>query len=151
MYKINFLRTKALFGGLDDKHLEKVASLLKEEHFSKGTVIIKEADKGDKMYMIAKGNVEILKYNTKLKEQEQIATLSEGDSFGEMELIDIQPRCATVKAISDVECVSLSNFNLLELSLHDLEAFSLILINIARIISRKLRKADNKLVSLLHQ
>lgn len=151
MYKLELLRSKALFGGLDDNHLERVASFLKEERFEKGTAIIKEAEAGDRMYMIVKGNVEILKYNPERKEQEMISTLGEGDSFGEMELIDIQPRSATVKALEDVEAVSLSNSDLLRLSRQDLEAFSIILVNIARIISRKLRKTDSKLVSLLHQ
>ena len=68
-----------------------------------------------------------------------------------MELIDIQPRSATVKALEDVETVSLSNSDLLKLSQEDLETFSIIVVNIARIISRKLRKTDNKLVSILHQ
>lgn len=151
MYKLELLRSKALFGGLNDTHLKKVASFLKEEKFKKGRTVIKEAEVGDRMYMVVKGNVEISKYNPESKEQEIISTLGEGDSFGEMELIDIQPRSATVKALVDVEAVSLSNSDLLKLSQQDLEAFSIIVVNIARIISRKLRKTDNKLVSLQHQ
>lgn len=151
MYQLELLRSKALFGGLNDNHLKKVASFLKEERFEKGTTVIKEGEVGDRMYMIVKGNVEILKYNSASQEQESISALGEGDSFGEMELIDIQPRSATVKAIDDVTAVSLSNPDLLRLSQQDLEAFSIIIINVARIISRKLRKTDNKLVSILHQ
>lgn len=151
MYRIEFLRSKALFGGLGDRKLKMVASFLKEGQFKRGTTIIKEREVGDRMYMIVKGNVEIFKYNTDRKEEESISTLGEGDSFGEMELIDIQSRSATVKALEDVETVSLSNSDLLKLSKEDLEAFSIIVVNIARIISRKLRKTDNKLVSILHQ
>ena len=151
MYRIEFLRSKALFGGLNDKCLKKVASFLKEQQFKKWTTIIKEKEIGDRMYMIVKGNVEILKYDSDKQEEENISTLGEGDSFGEMELIDIQSRSATVKALDYVETVSLSNSDLLKLSQEDLEAFSIIVVNIARIISRKLRKTDNKLVSILHQ
>lgn len=151
MNNIPLLRSKALFGGLDDDGLKKIADFLRTEKFRKGEVIIKEAEVGDRMYLIVKGSVEILKHKPGETEEEQIAVLKEGDSFGEMELIDIQPRSATVKALTDLETVSLSNPDLLRLSQNDLEAFSIIIINIARIISRRCRKLDNRLVSLLHQ
>lgn len=160
---LDLLRSKALFGGLDDRRLEKIVSLLKTENFPKGAIVIKEKQIGDRMYLIAKGNVEVLKYSKEENKNEpspdvrhggglgeQIAMLGEGDSFGEMELIDIQPRTATVKALTDLETVSLSNSDLLKLSQEDLEAFSIILINIARIISRRLRKTDEMLVSIHH-
>ncbi len=152
MHCVELLRSKALFGGLDDKRLEKVASFLKTDHFKKSEVIIREAEAGDRMYLIVKGSVEITKHQPgDVDEEEQLAILKEGDSFGEMELIDIQPRSATVRALTDIETVSLCNKDLLHLSQDDLEAFSIIIINIARIISRRCRKMDNRLVSLLHQ
>lgn len=147
---LDILRKKALFGGLDDSRLEKIAALLKLERFSKGDSVIREKEIGDKMYLITKGSVEVLKYSKEEKKDELLTTLAEGDSFGEMELVDIQPRTATVRAGTELETVSLSNSDLLKLSQEDLEAFSIILINIARIISRRLRKTDEILVSIHH-
>lgn len=147
---LDLLRSKALFGGLDDQRLKKIISFLKTERFSKGAVVIKEKEIGDKMYLITKGSVEVLKYSKEKGRDELITNLSEGDSFGEMELIDIQPRTATVRALTDLEAVSFSNHDLLKLSQEDLEAFSIVLMNIARIISRRLRKTDEMLVSIHH-
>lgn len=147
---VDLLRLNALFGGLDDRRIEKIASLLKQENFPKGTIVIREDQIGDRVYLIIKGKAEVLKHSKKEDRDEQIAILGESDSFGEMELIDIQPRTATVRALTDLETVSLSNSDLLKLSREDLEAFSIIVINIARIISRRLRKMDEMLVSLHH-
>lgn len=146
----DLLRSKALFGGLSDSSLDKIISFLKTERFKKGTAVMREKEIGDKMYLITEGKVGILKYSIKDRKDEQITTLGGGDSFGEMELIDIQPRTATVRALTDLQTVSLSNHDLLKLSHEDLEAFSIILINIARIISRRLRKTDEMLVSIHH-
>lgn len=147
---LDLLRSKALFGGLSDNQLRSIAAFLKIEKFSKGNIVIKEKEIGDKMYLITKGSVEVLKYSSEKKKDEQLTTLVEGDSFGEMELVDIQPRTATVKAFTELETVSFSNSDLLKLSQDNLEAFSIILINIARIISRRLRKMDEKIVSIHH-
>lgn len=147
---LDLLRSKALFGGLDDSRLMKIVSFLKPENFPKDSLVIKEKEIGDRMYLITKGSVEVLKYSKEENKDEQIAVLGSGDSFGEMELIDIQPRTATLKSLTDLETVSLSNNDLLKLSQEDLEAFSIILINIARIISRRLRKTDEMLVSIHH-
>jgi CRP-like cAMP-binding protein len=147
---IELLRSKALFGGLSDERLIKITSFLKQERFAKGRIIIKEGEVGDKMYLLKIGEVSVLKYSKEEKKEEEIAILSCGDSFGEMELIDIQPRTATIKALTDIETISLSSHDLLKLSREDLECFSIILINIARIISRRLRKSDEMLVSIHH-
>lgn len=148
--ELDLLRSKALFGGLNDNHLTSIATFLKVEKFHKNAFVIKEKEIGDKMYLITKGSVEVVKYNKKEGRDEPIAILNEGDSFGEMELVDIQPRTAAVKALTDLETVSFSNSDLLRLSQNNLEAFSIIFVNIARILSRKLRKMDEKIVSIHH-
>lgn len=151
MYRLELLRSKALFGGLSDDRLKKLASRLKTDKFKQGEIVIKEDEVGDRMYMIVKGQVIIKKHVPGEDRDDNIGTLKEGESFGELEFIDIQPRSATVIAGTDLETLSLSNPDLLWLYKQDLEAFATIIINIARIISRRFRKLDNKLVSLLHQ
>lgn len=142
------LGSNSLFGGLTKEKLSKVASFLKAENFPKGTSVIKENEVGDRMYLITKGEVEVLKYSKENKATESIAKLAEGDSFGEMELIDIQPRTASVTSLTNLETVSFCNEDLLKLSQEDLETFSIIVVNIARIISRRLRKMDEMMVSI---
>ena len=147
---LNLLRSKALFGGVDETQLQYIGSFLKDEIFSKGRAIITEGNMGDRMYLIIEGKVQVLKYSCSQDKNEEITVLERGDSFGEMELIDIQPRVGTVKALTDVETVSLSNGDLLNISRKNLQTFSIILLNIARILSRKLRKTDELLISIHH-
>jgi CRP-like cAMP-binding protein len=73
-----------------------------------------------------------------------IADLQVGDTFGEMELIDVQPCVATVTALSDVSVLTLSNVDLYALRKRDLKAFTLMMMNLARDISRRLRAMDSR-------
>ena len=68
---------------------------------------------------------------------------SEGDVFGEMELIDVQPCAASVRALKHTKALTLSNKGLYQISQYDLKVFSLMIMNLARDISRRLRKADD--------
>ncbi len=71
-----------------------------------------------------------------------MANLHEGDCFGEMSLIDLGPRTASVLAIEDCSAIKLSNVNILKIYQKDLEQFTLIQMNIGREISRRLRHMD---------
>lgn len=148
---VELLKKRAFLGGLDDNRLKEMLKHLKKESFKKDEIVINEGEVGDKMYIIAKGSVRVIKKFPGTDEYEDITVLGEGDSFGEMELIDIQNRAATIKAIEPLDTFSLSNADLLQLSKVDQEMFCIIVINIARIISRRLRFMDDKIVSLHHQ
>jgi len=70
-----------------------------------------------------------------------------GDTFGEMELIDIQPCAATVRAETDTTAVTFTNADLYHISKWNLKTYAMIIMNLAREISRRLR-ANNSLLSL---
>lgn len=144
MIGTEFLRSHSLFGGISDEGIEVIKPLLKEEHFPKGEFIVKEGESGDRLYFICEGSVEILK-EIKTPEgvtQGTLAVLETGDTFGEMELIDIQCRSATVRALKDVTAQSLSNKDMFTIYKSNLETFTMIILNLAREISRRLRNMD---------
>jgi CRP-like cAMP-binding protein len=72
------------------------------EHYSKGDLIIKESETGDKAFLINKGHVEVRK-KTLGKESVVLARLGPGQMFGEMCLFDNKQRSASVYALSEVE------------------------------------------------
>ena len=76
--------------------------VMERKVFYAGQKIFSEGDVGDRAYLIQSGQVEIIKNGTTL------ATLSKGELFGEMALIDDQPRMASAKAFSDVTMVVIS-------------------------------------------
>lgn len=144
MYGYRFLKLHSLFGGLTEEKMKKIRPLFKEKHFTKNEYILKENEKNDRLYFICEGSVEITR---KFERSEgtvtqQIATLGVGDTFGEMELIDIEPCAATVRATEDSVVLTLSNTDFHKISKMDLKSFTLIVMNLAREISRRLRRMD---------
>jgi CRP-like cAMP-binding protein len=137
------LQSHALFGGLTREQLTLVAGLMQVERFARGHDIVREGDLGDRVYFILDGSVEILKTaQSTPPEARRIAVLHAGDTFGEMELIDIQPRSATVRALEDIRTLTLSHRALMEISSTSMELLCLLLMNMAREISRRLRRMN---------
>jgi CRP-like cAMP-binding protein len=149
MISLKFLRTHSLFGGLSDTDLKAVRGLLRQKSFSRGDVIIHEGEPGDSLYFIHKGAVEVLKKASRRAGAplKRLAVLSEGATFGEMELIDVQPRAATVRAIRDTETLTLRNSDLYRISKINTKGFTIIIMNLAREISRRLREMDDRIAN----
>ncbi len=151
MIGLQFLKSHALFGGLTEDEINNIRPLLKDETFTKGDTIVHEGGQAGKLFFIYNGSVEILKKTDTPKGsvQRRIATLGVGDTFGEMELIDVQPCIATVRAIENTSVLTLSNMDLYKISKSNLKTYTLIIMNLAREISRRLRRADGLLAGTL--
>ena len=132
------LRKHSFFGGLSDDQIETVVSLMRREDFNEGEVIIREGERNDRICFLLSGRAEVTQTGIVLD------AFREGDAFGEMEVIDIMPAEATIKALSPARIISLSNGGLHELSKRDLKAFSLLVMNLARDMSRRLRAMNRR-------
>jgi len=80
--------------------------------FRAGDTILSEGDVGDSAYLITTGSVEVIV--GKGDKARRVGTLGVSELFGEMSLIDPGPRSATVKALSDTECVATTFDELVE-------------------------------------
>lgn len=140
----SFLQKHALFGGINDAEIDAIIPMLKEETYSEGDFIILENTDGDRLHFIISGHVEVLKKAgcPQSPEFKQLAVLGPGDSFGEMELIDIQKRSASIRAMEDVTALSLTNKDMYQLYHSDIKTYTMVVLNIAREISRRLRHMD---------
>jgi len=99
----------------------------------------KQGDIGDSVYIILSGQVAIFRG----KEQNHLVNvLGEGDCFGEMALIDHQPRSASVQAITDCEALEISQNTLFDVYQQDVKQYLMLHMNMAREVSRRLREAD---------
>jgi CRP/FNR family transcriptional regulator, cyclic AMP receptor protein len=143
MVDLTSLHSHSLFGGITEEQITSIRDFFVYEEYAEGEFIEKEGETGDRIYFIIDGNVEILKKITKSGTLNRIFTFSEGDVFGEMELIDVQPCAASVRALKTTKVLTLSNKGLYSICKYDLKVFSLIIMNLARDISRRLRKADD--------
>ncbi len=96
------LRGCPLFHNCDDESLAAIAGTLRLRRFRRGEVIFHEGDPGDSLQVISSGSVKIVLASSE-GDEAIIATLHEGDFFGELALLDGQPRSATAIAVEPSE------------------------------------------------
>jgi CRP/FNR family cyclic AMP-dependent transcriptional regulator len=97
------IRPVSIFRGLTKVALLKVARVSVEVTYTPGSTVVREGDPGDSLCIIADGTVEVR------HGESVVARLTSGDFFGELSLIDGEPRSATVVAIDEVVLLTLSS------------------------------------------
>jgi len=137
----NELRSVALFAGVTDADLEALASSLALVTPTTGQILFREGEVARDMFVVLEGEIEILKASRSGGDA-RVAILGPGDWFGEMSILDVQPRSATVRALAPSRLVRLSSQDLDALYRRDLRSYSLVVLNLARELSRRLRVAD---------
>lgn len=146
MDKISILSGSPLFEMLSNQELEYVADLSRPRRFKKGETIFEEGELGDSLYVVASGEVEVLRRDASGSGR-VIATLGAREFFGEMSLIDKEYRSATVKALTDCELLHLTAENLTAFRKQHRDGFTFVIINIARMLSARLREANTRLAA----
>lgn len=135
------LRDVSLFSNLDDETLTVLARELPTEHADIGTVVMREGDQARFMYVIVAGELEVTKLGR--AGDVRVALFGPGDWFGEMAVLDVQPRSATVRAVAPTMLLRMSAEHVDALLFRrDIRAYALLVRNIARELARRLRVAD---------
>jgi Flp pilus assembly CpaE family ATPase len=138
---LNILKSIALFQGLEDSDLTRIAEVVKEKACPKGTMLFAEGDKGDAFYLLKKGSVEVLKtIDGKPKVVQTIKAADDNNFFGEMALIANAPRNASLRAAedSDLLFITKTDFDMM------LRLNSFISLRIMTALSSRFRAADDK-------
>ena len=132
--------------GLSAAEMKLLATFSTEERFREGSMMFREGEKGDKLYIVLDGRVRISKFIPGVGE-EALAVLDRGDFFGEMALIDDKPRSADAKAHEvDATVLSIDRATLNEILSMDPHASLQFLNLLCRMISRRLREINDKIV-----
>ncbi len=127
--KVLILKRVGIFAATPDETLSEVAALLGEVPLSAGQTIFEKGDLGDCMYIIVDGEVRVH------DGQRTLNHLHAGDVFGEMALLDAEPRVASITAVVDTQLLRLDQEPFYEL----LEDRSEVARGIIRVLSRHLR------------
>jgi len=135
------LRPIGLFGGLTDENLQHLADTLQVLTPPPGQTLFREGDEGRDMFVVLEGEVEVLK-RSRTGTDARVALLGPGDWFGEMSILDVQPRSATVQGLAPARLLRIRTQDLEALYRQDIKAYSLVVLNLARELSRRLRVAD---------
>jgi len=132
--------------GLSAGEMKLLATFSSEERFREGSTVFREGEKGDKLYIVLDGRVRISKFIPGVGE-EALAVLDRGDFFGEMALIDDKARSADAKAHDgDATVLSIDRATLNEILSMDPHASLQFLNLLCRMISRRLREINEKIV-----
>jgi CRP-like cAMP-binding protein len=138
MVESSALQRYSLFGGLLKDQIEKILPFMENERYGPGESIIVEGSSNDRIRFILEGTVVVVKEGLILFE------FGEGDVFGEMEILDVMPSAASAKAVTPTRAMSLSNKAFHEIYKQDVNIFAMLVMNLARDLSRRLRQRDEK-------
>ena len=134
------LKNIPLFKDLSDKYINSIAASFNEEHFQPGKIIFEAGDKGDCLYIIERGNVNVYISSLKSKEKIVLSTLSKGDYFGEMALITGEPRSAAVETVNDVVLLKLDKKGFDKL----IKSNPAITLSLSHMLSKRLKTSNIK-------
>ena len=141
--KRQLLQKIAIFGALSDDALDFLVQRSDEIGYHPGELVFQEQDQASAMFIVASGKVAVLK-NWEGK-QYLLDHIESGGCFGEMALMDMHPRSASVFVVEEALVFRLGTAALLELYEHDTEQFVLLQMNLGREVSRRLRDAHERL------
>jgi CRP/FNR family transcriptional regulator, cyclic AMP receptor protein len=141
--RIELLQGTPIFGAIQARTLEVLLQATVDVQVPSGAHFFREGEAANAMFVLESGRVSVVKRRGGV--DHHLRDLAAGDCFGEMALIDMSPRSASVIALEDCSALRLTNADLYRLYQSDLEQFALIQMNLARELSRRLRIANERL------
>jgi len=136
-HKLKTLRQIPMFEKLSYSELVKALNITQIESRPKGDIIIRQGDMGDRMYIIVQGTVDVMNDNVYLN------TLERGGHFGEMSLLDNNPRCATVRASTDCNLLIIERNDFYHLMQEEPHLSVKILMSFVGVLSNRLRQTTS--------
>jgi CRP/FNR family transcriptional regulator, cyclic AMP receptor protein len=145
----NFLHRLPVMAGLDEAALQFLARLVGEQTYAAGEAIVREGEPGDRMYFVCAGRVKVVKQPPG-EPALALADFGPGDFFGEMSLVESVVRSASVIAQEPTRVFTLRNMDFYKLYRQRPEQYGIVMLNIARDLARRLRRADEHFCHVAH-
>jgi len=139
--RFQFLKAIPIFAGVHADALQELSQHAEELRCPAGTLAVQEGEPGNRMFVIHTGKVEVIKHLGKDTEK-QLATLATKDFFGEMCIIECVVRSASVRATEDTLLLGIKAMDLYHLFRKWPDQYAIVILNIARDLSRRLRSLD---------
>jgi hypothetical protein len=145
MERLLTLRRVSLFSHLSLERLQAVERITEQAEYVKGEVIVREGARGEDLYLLVEGEVEVVR-GAGTSAEERLNRMGPGSHFGEIAVLDGSPRSATVVAATDVRVLVLAGRRLREL-IHELPDIAF---EIFRVLTERIRSAEGRLVEAGH-
>jgi CRP-like cAMP-binding protein len=127
--KVLFLKSIDLFSQIPGEDLSQIAQITDEVHYEEGDEIFHEGDPGDSLYLVIEGRVRVHKGG------HDLAVLGERQVFGEMSLLDSEPRSASVGAMTDLTLLKIARDDFNEILAEKAEIAQ----GVIKVLTRRLR------------
>ena len=110
-------------------------------NFLESTWIVREGEEGHAFYLIVEGDVEVLKH-AGCSHEVRLATLHQGDVFGEMCILCTMPRAASIRTLDEAKIIEIKAATLHHLYQKMPDQYAIVILNIARDLARRLSQLD---------
>lgn len=144
-----FLQTIPIFAGLNVNAVSEIAHAVEEAEFRAGEIIVREDEPGNRMFIIHSGRVEVVKHLGQPRET-VLATFGAKDFLGEMSIIECVARAASLRTVEDTFLFALKGTDLYHLFKRQPDQYAIVILNIARDLSRRLRAIDELFTAVSH-
>ena len=144
--RIALLQGMPIFGAISEATLEFLVARAQPVSLAAGECFFREDDSPTGMFVLEAGHVRV----TRIRDGQQflLQEFGPGDCFGEMALMDLHPRSASVHAVDACRAIEIRPGDLYELYERDCAQFALIQMNMGREICRRLRAADDLMFAI---
>ena len=142
------LKNARIFADLEADELERIAEICKEQQFKSAKTLFNEGDPGNRLYIIAEGEVRISR-NVPGSGEEALSVLKSGACFGEMAVFDRSERSTDAIANTDCTLITISRPDFEMLLDFDRDLGFKVLWSVVRLLSERLRITNDNLRSFL--
>ena len=132
--KVLFLKSIDLFRTLPSEELAQIAEIAEEVPFGAGDPVFIEGETGDALYLVVEGAVKVHRGD------KQLASLAVRDVFGEMAVLDSEPRSASVTVVDEAVLLKIGRDDFREILAERPE----IALGVIKVLSRRLRETNRK-------
>ncbi len=144
---VEALSRSPVFEMLSEAELAELARLCRSVSWKAGEVVFREGDPGASLFVLTAGDAEVLSHAA--GDEKVIAVLEAPSAFGEMALVDREPRSATIRARTDCQALELTAEAFTAFRKRSRDGFTFVVINVARILSSRLRETSQRLAARL--
>ena len=137
--KILLLKGIEIFSGLDPSELAAIASVTEELDYTEGRVVIKQNDPGESLFLIIQGRVQVVMEEAEGQEV-LLNYIEAGGAFGEMALIDDNPRSATIRTVEPCRFLILHKQEFKDIAME----FPRVTLQICSVLSQRIRDIQGK-------
>ena len=147
----DFLQKNHVFKDLSKQQLQQIIPLIEKVSFQPGEIIIADGEHSRDFYIIYEGKVRVVKKVEEDNKSHVIAELNNGSCFGEMAILNDNPRSATIEAIESTTLLKISGLNLDQLATQENSTYAKLATNIARHLAQRLQDTNGLTIQSLQK